>query len=142
MTDELIARLEAAEEGSRELDYAVAEVALADMEITYGRGDCRITVAEAFAHQRKHKIYSPEYVGRCISPDGLPHYTTSLDAKLPWENIEEVALHDVVEGEPLGTVWEAWHRDANTGKRTMGSGRTEVLARRVAALKAREEPHG
>lgn len=67
----------------------------------------------------------------------IPHYTTSLDAKLPWENICSVAVHDVVEGEPLGEIWEAWHIDPETRRRTMGAGQTEALARRAAALKSR-----
>lgn len=79
-----------------------------------------------------------ESEGFKVSRDTIRPYSSSLDAKLPWEKIEQVALHDCVEGEPLGTVWEAWHytesRDA-----IMGQAATEPLARRLAALKAKQK---
>lgn len=110
MTDhaELIARLEAAPEGSRELDRLIAR---------------HVGVGAALHNDTSG-------ISRALD------YTTSLDAKLPGENIESVALDEVVEGEPLGTAWEAWHFDPETRRPTMGAGHTEVLARRVAALKA------
>lgn len=104
----LIAKLEQASEGNRELDVEVAWA--------IGRPGSQI----------------PGHTNE------IPHYTTSLDAKLPGENITQVALHDVVEGEPLGAVWEAWRTDPKTGHQTMGAGQTEALARRIASLKARE----
>jgi len=65
-----------------------------------------------------------------------PLYTASIDAALPGENIERVSLHDLVEGEPLGTIWEAWHR-CEDGRLVMGANRhSEALARRIAALRA------
>lgn len=55
-------------------------------------------------------------------------FTTSLDAKLPWENIKDVRHN--------GWGWVAAHYDEN-GKRYEGEAHTEPLARRIAALKAR-----
>ena len=58
----------------------------------------------------------------------VPEYTTSLDAKLPWENIKDVRHN--------GWGWVAAHYGAN-GKRYEGEAHTEPLARRLAALKAK-----
>ncbi len=69
----------------------------------------------------------------------IPHYTTSLDAKLPGENIRGVSAPAPGEGWE-GTwreFWEAWHCNED-GKYFLGKGHTEALARRGAALKARE----
>ena len=140
---ELIARLEAASEGTRELDA----------EIWMLQGFFR-ELSEKWQIPTSPK---PTFVetwrtpgGRELSPffedggiwddraDVPPHYTTSLDAKLPGENIVEMTWHEVIEGEPLGEVCEAWHEDRDTGKRTLGQGNTEPLARRVAALKAHD----
>lgn len=117
---DLIQRLEEATEGSRQ----------ADMEIADAIGWTHVPPA----------LSGPEcwLDENGLTQAMLPDYTTSRDAALPWENIEQVALHEVVEGEPLGTVWEAWHVDPETQRRTMGAGWTEAIARRVAALKARE----
>lgn len=111
----LIAKLEQASEGSDELDREIAE-------------KCGIQ-------------WSPDEDGQFGGYNILPrrcHFSRSLDSKLPEENITQVALHDVIEGEPMmGTVWEAWHTDPETGHQTMGAGHTEALARRIASLKAR-----
>ena len=114
MTESLIERLVAATEGGRELDLAIH----------------RFVVASKSAPGLE------QFKSAFPNPDELSHFSTSIDAAIPGENIEAVALHDVVEGEPLGTVWEAWHVDPETRKRTMGAGYTEPIARRVAALKA------
>lgn len=120
----LIARLEAATEGSGELDLAIF------LELHPG------WKKKPWKPRARRQAWFDENDNIQWSASVEP-YTTSLDAALPWENIEEVALHDVVEGEPLGCCWEAWHADPETGKRTMGAGWTEAIARRVAALKAR-----
>lgn len=110
--NQLIAELEAAPVGSRELDAKI-------WNAIYPHAAVKVLLVD-------HPLFS-----------------TSLDAKLPWENIEEVGLFDIVPGEPLGEVWEAWHRypptdDSTVGDRIMGAGHTEALARRVAALKAHQ----
>lgn len=119
---ELIAKLEAATEGSRWLDSIIGMVDYANIgaQAINGRDDIYLE-------------FGPDEYGSMV----CPHYTTSLDAALTWENIEEVALFDKVEGEPLGTVWEAWHVDLQTGITICGCGHTEALARRIAALRAR-----
>ena len=113
MTDpDLIARLEAATEGNWLLDSEIAAT-------ISGRLD------QDWKDPRWH--------------DGGPRYTTSLDAKLPGENITAMAWFEVVPGEALGEVCEAWHEDRKSGLRTMGAGKTEPLARRIAALRAQAE---
>ena len=126
--DELIAKLESAEQGSRELDRDIAEAVGYKVQI--------IRVPEG------HPVFKEggglEFMERDGVKVGIPPYSTSLDAKLPWENIQSLYAFDVVEDEPLGEGWEAWHVDRETGRRTMGAGNTEALARRVAALKAKQ----
>ena len=104
MTDltALIERLEAAEEGSRELD-----------------GEIAVMLKPGF------------YPSSDIAEKGAAPYTTSLDTKLPWENIRHVG-HDhesrnwmAAHVGPKNTIW--------------GIGKTEPLARRIAALRAKRE---
>jgi len=59
----------------------------------------------------------------------IPHYTTSLDAKLPWENIVEVTKLSQ-------HLWFARHLHYN-GRHFPGSAPTEACARRAAALAAK-----
>jgi hypothetical protein len=92
MLNNLTARLEAAPEGSRELDLKI-----------------------------RHAVEPYNFSN--------PHYTTSLDAKLPWENIVAVNY------EHVSGNWMAAHLGEKTV--TWGIGRTEPLARRIAALRAR-----
>lgn len=64
----------------------------------------------------------------------IPHYTTSLEAKLPGENIVQVTapyLDTLQRG-----LWTA--QQLTDDDMIIGKGHTEALARRVAALKARE----
>lgn len=108
MTDPLT-RLET-EEGSRELDWSIG----------YSLPDRPGNMPQEF---------TVSLVGAW-----LPHYTTSLDAKLPWENIIRV--------EWLGhrKVWKAFQQpesDTTDFSLFIGEAKTEVLARRVAALRAR-----
>lgn len=109
MTD-LITKLEQATVGSRELDGEVA-------------GSTGRLVFNSSA--------GPVWHGGEKETEPVPHYTTSLDAKLPGENIVS-SYHDI-------GGWTAWHvsPEANA-KQVMGRGHTEVLARRIASLKARE----
>ena len=60
-----------------------------------------------------------------------PHYTTSRDAALPDEDIRMVLMRD--DGR-----WAAWARNKN-GDLYTAEAKTEALARRAAALKARED---
>tara|TARA_R110002167_G_scaffold38492_2_gene119933 strand:+ start:249 stop:809 length:561 start_codon:yes stop_codon:yes gene_type:complete len=61
--------------------------------------------------------------------DSCPPYTTSLDASLPQENII-LALY-----QPQKQIWTAVHRSPSGGD-VVGTGASEVLARRIAVLKA------
>ncbi len=125
----LIAELETATEGSRELD---GKVAVAIFTATLKPEDAKMTIGYELAW-----VDSPTHEkGYCLAE--CQPFSTSRDAALPWENIEVVALYDVVPGEPLGEVWEAWHVDRDTNHGTRGAGHTEALARRIASLKARQ----
>ena len=105
--DDLIPRLEAATEGNRLLNEAIAKE-----EGTF-----------------RSKRSKDEIHGLHFGPEYSTPSTTSLDAKLPGENIVEVTLHD--------GVWAAIHVNPETGLQRTGIGSTEPLARRIAALKAR-----
>ena len=96
----LLSRLEAAGEGSLELDESLGEFA---------------------------GIPRDRYVPNLGDLEHR-HYTTSLDAKLPWENIVEVRYRD--------GKWSAAHKTPE-GLIHFGDAKTEVLARRIAALRAR-----
>lgn len=124
----LIERLEEATEGSRRLD-----------------GD----IAEALGLQKNH---APRMFG--IAGDAAfalsaghcwiaPRYTTSLDATLPGEQIEMASIQRAPPGHPQ--KWSAldanWPRNKDgqyACMRTAGLGHTEALARRIAALRARQ----
>ena len=71
-----------------------------------------------------------------VTAPPLP-YTTSIDAALPWENIVQVRSPDGNNAKPRGR-WEAACQTREPGHAVYGYGHTEALARRVAALKARE----
>ena len=121
MTDDLIARLEAAEEGSRELSELVA-----------------IAAGWRYMPEVKHcwKWQSP-YGKDLVAP---PDYTTSRDASLPGENIYAVRRN-------IDGTWTALHGvlrsdGAESGETTKATANTEAIARRVAALKARESEDG
>jgi hypothetical protein len=66
--------------------------------------------------------------GRATRDPPVPHYTTSLDAALPDEKIIKTEIDA-----------QGWHATALAvdGRSVYGFGRTEALARRIAALKAR-----
>lgn len=116
---ELIANLEAATEGSRELD---GEIALTEgWTFQKMKGDAK-------PYWRK-----PGTVYYYMRADGPPRYTTSLDAALTGENIIDVRYVG-------GNQWMATHRDVAHNREFTGRGCTEALARRIAALKARATP--
>ncbi len=100
-TFDLVRRLEAATEGSRELDSAIGKI-----------------VNLPTMTSREYERWTP------------PHYTTSIDAKLPWENIIEVRQ---------GKRWKAVQSEFWCAKQHfVGMAQTEPLARRSAALKAKQ----
>ncbi len=113
MTSDIITQLEAAPEGSRELNEVLAKM------------------VGTFRSERSKDEISGVHFG----PDYSPPYTTSLDAKLPWENIVRVAIFEM-----KGKIkCDATHWDEATKTATLGTGHTEPLARRCAALKAWEQ---
>ncbi len=129
MLHPLIAKLEAATEGSRELDLEAHKVVgLCDPTAEY------VSTIEGLRWFEHH----PEVPGgadECIE-EPLPYYTTSLDAKLPEENIidsRRLTGHRV----SVPDTWWARHETQN-GSIVQGYGHTEVLARRIAALEAKE----
>ena len=66
----------------------------------------------------------------------VPHFTTSLDAKLPCENIIAATYSDHGDGTK---VWEAHHQNPKTKAITIGQHQSgEAFARRIAVLRARE----
>lgn len=110
----LVARLESAESGSRELDAEIyASVHEGWEPGGIFAGNCR-------------EIGNPGQFVVC------PHYTTSLDAALPGENIVEVRQHLV--GPDQGK-WTAAHIDGHNDLWWM-TAHTEALARRAACLRA------
>lgn len=116
---DLIAKLEAATEGSRELDRMIGE-------------------------HLGYKRIKPVSFDCWFHPAGfsgaLPMWTTSIDAALPWENIVSVSRQ-------MDGRWLADHHHQagpNIVNQFSGIGKTEALARRIAALsgnKAREANH-
>ena len=116
MYDDLIARLEAATEGSLDLDVEI------ELAITPNRA----------AHPKGLRGFVISTYGRwedSVMP--VDHYTTSLDAALPGEEITMVQRIN----RGAGHWWTAWavlheHRSVT------GDGHTEALARRAAGLQA------
>ena len=130
----LMQRLEKTKEGNRELDCLIwAEISNRDVRTneqnqvlatnrepphdacllgTIDLGKVTRNFQEAYA--------KPPY----------PHYTTSRDASLPGENIVQTKVK-------ITGRWEAIH--ARNGVIMAGEAATEALARRCAALKAREK---
>ena len=117
MTD-LLTRLEQATEGSRELDAAIAEEVHPLLK-TYASDTER--GAGHWTTPKDGKVYALDY-------------TTSLDAALPWENIVECRYYEDPDG--IDSRWTAVHETEN-GEHIVGRGKTEALARRIAALRAR-----
>lgn len=63
----------------------------------------------------------------------VPHYTSSIDAKLPDEDIVVVSEQKPHPDRPEETKWMALQR----GAKIAAYGRTEAIARRIASLRAR-----
>jgi hypothetical protein len=109
MTDTLralIAEMESAPEGSRELDAGT------HMAVTDHSG------LKALCDQLGA-------VPTDLEQFSVPHYTTSLDAALPGEEIVRVERTAAL---------KRWRAETNTGR--IGWASTEPLARRAAALRA------
>ena len=104
---DLIARLETAETGSRELDIRIH----ADL-----RGPDAVERMRLVSWYLCTKAWEP------------PAYTTSLDAKLPGENI--VHMFVLTSGR-----YVAWHTETQPPN-IVAEANTEPLARRAAAMKA------
>ena len=120
MTDR-IAHLDAATEGGRELDYAIAK-----------------ETGWQFYGENEFKEYGLFW--REATPDEwkqLPWWTTSLDAALPGENIVSMSFREQGDYAPLGSYYTVFHEDPH-GDRHQGEHAVEAIARRIAALKARE----
>ena len=125
--NDLIARLEAAEEGSPELDA----------EIWCNLNEKRLKRVWVHPHWNyPHDIQvmftePPKRKERPSREGDVLYYTTSRDASLPGEDIRTVIM--------LGDGrWEAHALDKN-GDYQIGEANTEALARRAAALKAIRE---
>lgn len=130
----LIEQLEAAPEGSRELDRSLA------VEWGWVQGKDR-----GYTHIDGHHWYDPQ--GRRLGVEGYLHYTTSMDAA--WTLVSEgwfiqmldhahsriVYLGDI--HEPLG--WNCWLQRIQGGLQQRGRHKTEpALALCIAALKVIE----
>lgn len=118
----LIAELEQAEEGSRELDTRIVTAT--------GRKVERFMVPKDHPVLQGGLEFLVEEDGRRT---GIPPYTTSIDAALPGED----DLFWVIERWPE-MDWRAQALDSEMQLIAEVWGKTEPLARRIAALKARE----
>jgi hypothetical protein len=118
MNNDLIARLEAATEGSRELDIAVGRAAGEEVDL------------ERDQHGRPLFRLARDAWGI------LPHYTTSLDAALTL--VPEGHLHWYVGRWPIGYRAEIC-RHHQTPPHIPMIGATPALALCIAALRARGE---
>ncbi len=124
----LVRELEGVEEGSREMDGKIHEAL----------GKCPHWETEYFAVQDdtgfQCKSCKESYV-HTLGRD-VPHYSASLDAKLPWENIVYVRQCGK-------SLWYAVHEEYKpTHRKIEGRAKTEPLARRIAALRAKPEELG
>lgn len=128
--EELIARLERLTGSDRELDFLIFEATafpssyfgspIESWSRDGGAGYC-VNTADGYRH---------------LSAFNAPYYTNSIDAKLPDEDIISTSEQKQQVGQPV--IWVAVHRPPTNGKPPIaGHGRTEAIARRVAALRAR-----
>ena len=119
----LIAKLIAGE-GSRELDAQIWE------SVNFRAALRCYWSAAAGKPVQLHSL--PESgLGWLAVKNNAPHYTTSIDAKLPGENIVELAR--------IGRsyrFYRVWHVDEHD-RRFNGEHAVEAIARRIAALRAR-----
>lgn len=120
--NDLIAKLEAAEAGSRELDLEIEKaLGYCDPSAWYDEKDGNLSWHE-------YREFGSTIAAELLAGP-LHHYTTSLDAALPGEKIVYAGIYD-----DKG-IWRAVHRDEN-GEATAFA-HTEALARRIAALKGK-----
>ncbi len=117
MFDKLIASLEGAQGGSRELDIIISFM-LGDTSTDAGKM-IQLLVEEG---------YSWSVVSELLDED-VPPYTSALDAAVPEENIV-LALQS-----PRRAKWAAVHQKPD-GEQILVWAASEALARRIAALKA------
>ena len=115
--DTLIRDLEGETEGSRELDANIWMTSVPGTTRKQWSYIHKASGKECFIDETR------EASGALIV---VPHYTTSLDAKVPGENIVEMNRDE--------DKWYAWH-ESKLGKLFMGAAYTEILARRIAGLR-------
>lgn len=115
--EKLVASMQSAERGSRELDIVISFL-LGDTSSDAGKM-IQLLVEEG---------YPWDVISELLDED-LPAYTSSLDAALPGENIVLSAYS------PRRAKWAAVHRTAQ-GAHLLDWAASESLARRLAALKA------
>ena len=131
--DKLIRDLEEAREGDRYLDVRIMAYA-EGRDVRIDQNNAVLAKSQKPPHDecllgfvdpgKTHLNFQP-------SRADFPRHSTSLDAKLPWENIVAVMTD--------GTVWKATHFDEEQQEYFEAVAHTEPLARRSAALRAREE---
>lgn len=119
--DKLVASLESAERGSRELDIIVSFL-LGDTSSDEGQL-IQLLVGEGY----------PWAIISDLLDEDIPAYTASLDATLPGENIVLACWS------ARRAKWAAVHQKPD-GKQIMAWAASECLARRLAALKAVYDP--
>ncbi len=135
----LIARLVAGE-GSRELDVRITSQLRPETPVMTDGGGYGPN-AHAIGYTALSEMIEPWTSGAPVDAraqnhhwDSLgvtvdaPHYTTSIDAKLPGENIVEMAR--------IGQFYRVKHVDEH-GQQFIGDHAVEAIARRIAALRAR-----
>ena len=139
LVDDLITQLEEAPEGSRELDAQIHAIVNGGYLEQTGHPDGSIAVWGEDRGIKKASVSGHEYRDRDFICDAKfsPRYTTSLDAKIPGENIVSISELYLKRHGGYSPRWFAMHRNG-----IMGVGHTEPLARRIAALKAREQADG
>lgn len=133
MMDDLIARLEAASEGSRELDDAIAKSIgsrIIPLDVAFGRNDgCWVRrVGDQLIGIGSHNDH-----GTSSTDFYLPRYTTSIDAALPLVP----AGYGYVGLQRFSDGWYAQVAQSSTSFRHEGTQKPAALALCIAALKAR-----
>lgn len=131
MTTDLIARLESAKEGSRELDLDVAEQAGSDGL------ECP---PDSIPALRKFQAEEDRLPYDDISMEWLPYYTTSIDAALTLVPEGYAGLTMRTNTTKPRVVIHCLPHSNKTNQ--YGEGNTLALALCIASLKAREESHG
>ncbi len=125
---ELLTRIEVAPEGGRELDHDIAFAVRWRPDEVGDPGSARSFAKHEAAHDYatawiSHKSMNPSWK--------IPHYSTSLDAKLPGENI--VSMITLPDGRFYAT------HDRGDNDFTSGLAHTEPLSRRAAAIRGMED---